>query len=120
MNVPLQQTIAETPVFQRKAAELLTVEERDALSVFLSLNPEAGDLIVGTGGVRKLRWSLPGRGKSGGARVIYYFHGETVPLYLLTLYAKNERDTLTAQEIHALEKFTTTLKATLQKKERQK
>ena len=49
-----------------------------------------------------------------------YFHGETVPLYLLTLYAKNERDTLTAQEINALEKFTTTLKATLQKKERQK
>jgi hypothetical protein len=52
----------------------------------------------GTGGVRKLRWGLGGQGKSGGVRVIYYFHSETMPLYLLTLFAKNERANLSKAE----------------------
>ena len=53
--------------------------------------PKAGDLDEGTGGVRKLRWGLGAQGKSGGVRVIYYAHSEEMPLYLLTLFAKNER-----------------------------
>ena len=56
----------------------------------------------GTGGVRKLRWGKGGRGKSGGVRVIYYFHDELLPLYLLTLFAKNEQANLTARERNTL------------------
>ena len=64
--------------------------------------PTAGDLIEGTGGVRKLRWARDGRGKSGGVRVIYYFHSEAMPLYLLTMFAKNERANLSKAERNAL------------------
>ncbi len=53
--------------------------------------PKAGDLLGGTGGIRKLRWGRGAQGKSGGVRVIYYVHSEKMPLYLLTLFAKNER-----------------------------
>lgn len=56
----------------------------------------------GTGGIRKLRWSRSGRGKSGGVRVIYYFHSERIPLYLLTLFGKNEQENLTAAERNQL------------------
>src|SRR4029079_18035830 len=62
-----------------------------ALIDYLARNPTAGDLIPGTGGVRKLRWGLEGRGKRGGARVIYFYHGVVMPLFLLSAYAKNER-----------------------------
>jgi len=57
----------------------------------LAARPKAGDLDEGTGGVRKLRWGRGAQGKSGGVRVIYYAHSEEMPLYLLTLFAKNER-----------------------------
>ena len=57
----------------------------------MAARPKAGDLDEGTGGVRKLRWGLGAQGKSGGVRVIYYAHSEEMPLYLLTLFAKNER-----------------------------
>jgi hypothetical protein len=66
-------------------------EERVLLVDYLARNPLAGDIIQGTGGVRKLRWALDGRGKSGGARVIYYYHSEAMPLFALTAYAKNDR-----------------------------
>lgn len=65
-------------------------------------NPGAGDLIEGTGGVRKLRWARDGRGKSGGVRVIYCLHSEAMPLYLLTMFAKNERANLSKAERNAL------------------
>lgn len=66
--------------------------ERTSLVLYLAFNPQAGDLIPGTGGIRKLRWSLEGRGKRGGARVIYYVHSARMPLFLITAYAKNVRD----------------------------
>ena len=65
-------------------------------------HPVDGDLIEGTGGVRKLRWGRDGRGKSGGVRVIYYFHSEAMPLYLLTMFAKNERANLSKAERNEL------------------
>jgi len=68
----------------------------------LALNPTAGDLIPGTGGVRKIRWGLEGRGKRGGARVIFFYHDKEMPLYLLEAYAKNERTNLTQSECHEL------------------
>ena len=65
---------------------------------YLAAHPAAGDLIAGTGGLRKLRWALEGRGKRGGARVIYFLHSEQLPLFLLTAYAKNERADLSVAE----------------------
>lgn len=85
------QTIAETPEYIRRAEKLLADDERRDLLHYLAAHPKAGDLMEGTGGVRKLRWARSGRGKSAGVRVIYYFHSEAMPLYLLTLFAKNER-----------------------------
>ena len=64
--------------------------------------PKAGDVIPGTGGVRKLRWARGARGKSGGVRVIYYYHSEKLPLYLLTVFAKGERVVLTQGERNEL------------------
>ena len=87
-------TIAELPEYLRSAAKLLADTDRRAIIDHLAAHPAAGDLIEGTGGVRKLRWGRDGRGKSGGVRVIYYFHSEAMPLYLLTMFAKNERANL--------------------------
>jgi hypothetical protein len=69
-----------------------------ALVDFVARNPLAGAVVPGTGGVRKLRWGLRGRGKRGGARIIYYFLNESVPLVLISGYAKNEKATLTADD----------------------
>ncbi len=67
-------TVAETEPFQRKARRLLSEDEKTELITYLSAFPHAGVLVQGTGGIRKLRWARRGRGKSGGVRVIYYFH----------------------------------------------
>ncbi len=96
------QTIAETPEYIRRAEKLLADTERRDVLNYLAAHPRSGDLMEGTGGVRKLRWSRGGRGKSGGVRVIYYFHNESMPLYLLTLFAKNERANLSKAERNEL------------------
>jgi hypothetical protein len=69
------------------------------------MNPEAGDIIPETGGVRKLRWAVQGRGKRGGVRLIYYFHSDTFPLFLLTVYAKNQKANLTRAERNDFKKL---------------
>jgi len=91
-------TVAETPEYIGRAEKLLTDDERRDVVSYLAARPRAGDLIEGTGGVRKLRWARGGRGKSGGVRVIYYVHSDAMPLYLLTLFAKNERANLSKAE----------------------
>ena len=91
-------TVVETPFFLRKAATLLAEDERSELVTFLGGNPEAGAVVPETGGVRKVRWATQGRGKSGGVRVIYYFHNEAFPVFLLTVYAKNQKANLTKAE----------------------
>lgn len=105
-------TVAETPEYLRNAARLLRPEDSVAIVQFLAARPRAGDLIQGTGGVRKLRWGRAGRGKSGGVRVIYYFHDEAMPLYLLALFAKNEKADLSKAECNELAKLTAILKST--------
>jgi len=95
-GVPM--TVVETPFFLRKAATLLGEDERSDLVVFLGTNPDAGNIVPETGGVRKLRWGATGRGKRGSFRVIYYFHNETIPLFLLTVYGKNQKANLTKAE----------------------
>jgi hypothetical protein len=102
-------TVAE-PEYLRRSKGLLTADEREAVVAYLAANPTAGDLIRETGGVCKLRWARGGRGKSGGVRVIYYYHSDRIPLYLLTIFAKGERANLSAEERHELAQLTTTLK----------
>ena len=95
-------TVAEVPEYIRRAEKLLSEAERRDVVEYLAAHPKAGDLLEGTGGVRKLRWGRGGQGKSGGVRVIYYFHSEAIPLYLLTLFAKNERANLSKAERNEL------------------
>ena len=95
-------TVAETSEYIRSAGRLLTDNERQDVLNYLAVHPKAGDLIEGTGGVRKLRWGRGSTGKSGGVRVIYYFHSEAVPLYLLTMFGKGERANLNQAERNEL------------------
>ena len=94
--------IAELPSYIRLAENLLSAEERQDLVNYLAEHPKAGDVMEGTRGVRKLRWRRGGKGKSGGVRVIYYFHDDLMPLYLLTLFAKGNKTNLTKAERNEL------------------
>jgi len=98
-------TIAELPEFSRQAKQLLTEQDLDKLIEFLAVHPQAGVIMPGTGGVRKLRWARAGKGKSGGTRVIYYYHNDRVPLFLLTIYGKGKKDNLSQAERNALAKL---------------
>ena len=95
-------TVIETPVFTKKAADLLTDDEREEFAVFISQNPTSGSVVKGSGGVRKIRWARSGSGKSGGVRVIYYNMVDDEEVWLLTLYAKNERSTIPAHELRLI------------------
>lgn len=108
----MRQTVAETPVFIRRAEKLLTKDEHADLITCLATFPRAGAEIVGTGGVRKVRFGAKGRGKSGGVRVIYYFYDEDVPIYALLVYGKNERANLTAEQRRSVAAFAAAIKAT--------
>lgn len=96
------QTIAELPEYIKRAESLLSQQERIDLINFLAERPKAGDLIQGTGGIRKLRWKRDNKGKSGGVRVIYYYHNETIPLYLLTIFGKGEKVNISKAERNEL------------------
>lgn len=95
-------TIAELPEFIRAADKLMMESERQDVIRYLAEHPKSGVLMEGTGGVRKLRWGRGGKGKSGGVRVIYYFHDEEMPLYLLTLFAKGDLGNLSKAERNEL------------------
>lgn len=92
-------TVIETPVFSRKSEDLLTDQEREEFVVFIAQNPTAGTVVRGSGGIRKIRWVRSGGGKRGGVRIIYYNQLEHEEIWLLTLYAKNERTTIPAHEL---------------------
>ncbi|WP_305042738.1 type II toxin-antitoxin system RelE/ParE family toxin [Geoalkalibacter sp.] len=95
----------ESNIFRRHLTNYLSEEELRALQLFLAENPEAGVLVRGSGGLRKLRWSAVGKGKRGGLRVIYYWQVRKSHIYLLTLYAKNEVADLSPGEVAALRKL---------------
>ncbi len=103
------QTIDELPEYKKQVQKHLSESDSELLINYLAEHPKAGDLMQGTGGIRKLRWAKNGSGKSGGVRVIYYFHNETMPLFLLSLFGKNEKANLSHSERNMLAKFTSTL-----------
>jgi hypothetical protein len=95
--------IVETPVFTKRVLAILSDEEYRLLQMHLINKPDAGKIIKGSGGLRKLRWSAKGHGKSGGVRIIYYwFAAQGTILLLLFVYAKNERDDLTPEQLEQL------------------
>src|SRR6185369_17286105 len=98
-------TVVETARFLKDVKSLLSHSEREELVAFVGANPEAGEIIPETGGLRKIRWALAGRGKRGGARVIYYWHSERLPLFLLAAYGKNEKANLSKAERNAIAKL---------------
>jgi hypothetical protein len=92
----------ELPVFTRVAAGLFEDDALQDIQEMLLADPEAGDVIPGGGGLRKLRVALPGRGKRGGARVIYYWWAKREHCYLVYAYAKNEQSDLTRDQLKQL------------------
>jgi hypothetical protein len=94
--------IWETPVFTRQVCSEYIDDEDRRLQVALVENPELGRLIPGTGGLRKVRWNMWGRGKRGGMRVIYYWAVSPEVILMLFLYPKNVQDDLTADQKRAL------------------
>src|SRR5260221_13453245 len=102
-------SVVETPEFISAMSGLMDHAERMLLIDYFAHNPAAGDLIPGTGGVRKLRWALEGRGKRGGARIIHFFCDTRLPLFLLTAFAKNERTGLSQADRNSLRTLTKVL-----------
>jgi hypothetical protein len=94
--------IIETSVFTRQVQTLLTDDEYRRLQIVLVIRPDVGDLIPGSGGLRKMRWGIQGRGKRGGVRVIYYWAVQQDRILMLLLYAKNVQDDLTAEQLKVL------------------
>lgn len=94
-------TVAETPMFQKYAKDLWTEAERVDFINWIALNPDAGDVIPGSGGCRKIRWAKAGRGKRGGVRVIY-FNVEDEVIWLLIVYSKADYDSLPAAFLEQL------------------
>ena len=96
--MPLLTTVAETEAYRSKARKVLSEAEREELLQTIAAHPDAGVVIQGTGGLRKLRIGLQGRGKRGGGRVIYWYHSLGYPAVLLWVFAKNEASDLTATQ----------------------
>ncbi|NUM78259.1 type II toxin-antitoxin system RelE/ParE family toxin [candidate division KSB1 bacterium] len=102
-------TLVELPEYLRDADRLLDEDSQVEVKNFLARNPTAGAIMPGTNGVRKLRWARKGSGKRGGVRVIYYFYNETLPLFLLNIFGKNEKANLSKAERNDLAKLVSIL-----------
>jgi mRNA-degrading endonuclease RelE of RelBE toxin-antitoxin system len=97
--------IVETSVFSRQVQALLDDDEYRRLQTILIIRPDAGVLIPGSGGLRKIRWNAHRRGKRGGVRVIYYWAVKQNRLLMLLMYAKNEQDDLTPEQLRVLRRI---------------
>ena len=108
------QSVIETEGYLRAAKDAKMAEEEMVAAVDLvSTDPEAGDVMAGTGGVRKARLAGRGKGKSGGYRVVWYFGGGDIPVFLLTVFGKGEKDNLSQGERNALRSMTAGLRSSL-------
>jgi hypothetical protein len=103
--VAMLTTVTELPEYIRRVNELLNEAERKAIIDYLAAHPRSGNIMEGTGGIRKLRWARGDKGKSGGVRIIYYYHDQRIPLYLLTVFGKNEKANVTKSERNELAKL---------------
>src|SRR5258708_37884108 len=104
-------TVVETGEFLKHAKPLMSDSERAELVAFVGANPELGEIIPETGGVRKIRWALEGRGKRSGARGIYYYHNERLPVFLLSAYPKNRKANLNHAKRNATKRLVRALVA---------
>ena len=95
-------TFFELANFTKYVYDYLTDDAYLALQNYLILHPETGDVIRGTGGCRKVRWGVEGRGKSGGVRIIYYYRRANGQIWMLTIHAKNEAESIPAKDLRAL------------------
>jgi hypothetical protein len=99
------QGVVETKEYLRRAEQCgMSAQEREAIINFIAENPMAGDEISGTGGARKVRFARPGKGKSGGYRIITFFSGPNIPVFLLTVFTKNEKANISQAEKNTLRK----------------
>lgn len=97
--------IIKTSIFTRQVLALLSDDEYRQLQMTLALHPDKGTVIPGSGGLRKTRWSITGRGKRGGVRIIYYWAVVQDKILMLFMYAKNEQDNLTPEQLKVLRKL---------------
>ena len=95
-------TVVETASFVTDAKACMSNDERAEAINMIAAHPECGDLISGGGGIRKVRFATGGKGKSGGVRIIYYYHNGRVPVFLLAVFAKNDQANLTRAETNML------------------
>ncbi len=108
--------ISEYKNFTRNFNKLVGSKEREVLHNKLNDSPEIGDLIPGSGGLRKLRWSRPGMGKRGGVRIIYYFYSIEVPLCLFDVFAKNDKADLSKSNLKKLSELAALVKLEYKRK----
>ena len=92
----------ETPIFTRRIQQILSDDDYRLLQRELTERPAGGKIIPGSGGLRKIRWGLPGSGKRGGIRVVYYWWKEPAKIMLLFVFAKNEQDNMTADQLRQI------------------
>jgi hypothetical protein len=103
-------TVLQLPKFKAEATELIGADGTDAVAIYLINHPDAGDVIPGSGRVRKLRWAAKGKGKRGGARIVYLYVVIAARIYLIRCYAKNVKTDLTADEKKQLRQMAAHLK----------
>ena len=97
------QVVVETPEFIRKSGGCMDEKSRNDFINYIAANPEAGSIMSGTGGARKIRWTGDSNvGKRGGVRVVYYHHNSSMPIFLFTVYPKNEKDNLSKEDRNSL------------------
>jgi len=100
--------IVETSIFTKRVKEVLDDEQYRLFQLFLVQNPDAGSVIKGSGGIRKIRWTGSGRGKRGGTRILYFWFNKNDTILLLFVFKKNEQDDLTNEQLKLLKSIVET------------
>ena len=103
-------TIVELPGFKKQAKDLLDEDAFERLTFTLASCPEVGNLIKGSNGLRKLRFAIGHKGKSGGVRIIYYYYNASMPLWLIDIYAKNKQENINQAQLKEFSKLVDILK----------
>jgi mRNA-degrading endonuclease RelE of RelBE toxin-antitoxin system len=105
MSKKLVKNVITFPEFAKATKKLFSADELTDLARYITANPEKGDVIRGTNGARKLRWAAKGKGKRGGARIIYYYYVTEFEVYLISAYAKNQKSDLSSGDKNAIKQL---------------